>query len=129
MAKNPCTGCIHWRKSDFGRACHYSLDTGKLRGCLFGAECIHRNTGDGELPPIVKPKRVRGRKPRSPLGDGTLCWECLNAVPDARGHGCSWSIDSIPVKGWDAERSDLTGMQIKSRKSYFVHACPLFEKG
>lgn len=36
MAKR-CRGCIHWRRlcssNSSDCACHYSIDTGKLRGC------------------------------------------------------------------------------------------------
>ena len=40
---------------------------------------------------------------------GTLCWKCKNAVPSKDGTvGCSWMIDLIPVKGWDARQSERT---------------------
>lgn len=43
----PCDGCVHWRKlvySATGRtsACHYCVDTGKLRGCEPGEGCARR---------------------------------------------------------------------------------------
>lgn len=45
--KNECTGCAHWRgltsqKDGKVYACHYMLDTGKLRGCEPGAECTRK---------------------------------------------------------------------------------------
>lgn len=52
---------------------------------------------------------------------GTLCWECIHAVPD-KDHGCSWSRDFIPVDGWTARKSK--GLQA----SYTVIYCPEFEE-
>ena len=49
----------------------------------------------------------------------SLCWSCKNAVPTAvqdprtgerkYTQGCAWSIHRQPVKGWDAEKSEMTG--------------------
>lgn len=50
----------------------------------------------------------------------TLCWDCANAVPDKRGHGCSWSRDLIPVKGWVATKGQY------NQSSYRVEKCPEF---
>lgn len=62
--------------------------------------------------------------------DGSLCWDCKNAVPGGE-HGCSWSESFEPVPGWDDRRKDvLTGAK-KDRmaESYFVYECPRFERG
>ena len=41
-----CLGCVHYRKicdngdkTPTGRACHYLIDTGTLRGCPMGEGC------------------------------------------------------------------------------------------
>lgn len=51
----------------------------------------------------------------------TLCWDCANAVPDKKGHGCSWSRDLIPVKGWTAKQGKY------NQSSYRVEKCPEFK--
>ena len=60
----------------------------------------------------------------------TLCWTCKHAVPrmvDCKyEQGCSWSINLEPVPGWAAEP------QLKAtanNESYFVKACPQYERG
>lgn len=58
----------------------------------------------------------------------TLCWECANAVPDMRGHGCSWSMDFKPVAGWTAERRDIHIYDGKNQETYIVRHCPEFCK-
>lgn len=51
MKKIVCKGCKCWRALAGGQhmvgfyACHYSLDTGKLRGCDPGERCTRRETG------------------------------------------------------------------------------------
>ena len=41
--KKQCDGCIYWRSlvNDL-KACHYCIDTGKLRGCEPDESCIRR---------------------------------------------------------------------------------------
>lgn len=58
-----------------------------------------------------------------------LCFDCEHAVPDSRGHGCSWSRDFIPVEGWVAEK-DRKSPNGTSRgfDSYAVTSCPLFDR-
>lgn len=124
MPKNACAGCIYWWYTDIGQACHYYLGTGKLRGCLSGDYCTHKDTGGGERKkPIAKKPTT---KPRAQYGEGSLCWDCVDAVPDRRGYGCPWSLEEKPIRGWDAERRDLPSVK---GKSYFVHTCPLFVEG
>lgn len=55
----------------------------------------------------------------------TLCWKCRNAVPTLT-FGCSWSLEGIPVEGWDADvrRAQESGHHI--RDSFEVHSCPQF---
>ena len=62
--------------------------------------------------------------------DGSLCWDCKNAVPHGE-HGCSWSERFEPVPGWDAERRDISRGPKKEgmTESYFVYRCPEFERG
>ena len=43
-----------------------------------------------------------------------LCWSCRRVV-----NGCSWSLDFIPVDGWDAE---------PDRNTFKIRNCPLFAK-
>lgn len=45
--KSECTGCAHWRVLGTSQgsklwACHYMIDTGKLRGCEPGTECTRK---------------------------------------------------------------------------------------
>ena len=55
----------------------------------------------------------------------TLCWYCKNAVPNRdRTVGCSWSIESKPVKGWTARKCKKA--DIKCGYSYHVYDCPEF---
>ena len=53
---------------------------------------------------------------------GTLCWECQKATGM-----CSWSKSLTPVKGWTADdgKMNIDGRPVES---YFVHACPEFER-
>lgn len=69
-------------------------------------------------------------KPGRTINEGSLCWECAHAVPSADGlFGCPWSVDGKRVKGWVADRRDLQKFSPGKRKSYFVHACPLYVEG
>ena len=62
----------------------------------------------------------------------SLCWKCIHAVPDTRGHGCPWSRDFEPVDGWTAKEgryfSQKNGKRV-ANVMYGVQACPLFESG
>nr|DAZ51897.1 MAG TPA: hypothetical protein [Caudoviricetes sp.] len=45
--KSECTGCAYWRvlgtsQSSKLWACHYMVDTGRMRGCEPGVECTRR---------------------------------------------------------------------------------------
>lgn len=67
---------------------------------------------------------------RRDRAQGTLCWECANAVPLENGsQGCPWSEDFVPVPGWVAERRDLAKFGAAGAESYFVHECPRFRVG
>ena len=57
----------------------------------------------------------------------TLCWSCGRAT-NAPGIGCSWSQyrDYRPVDGWDATLTINDNNIFENRRSYIVHACPLF---
>lgn len=63
----------------------------------------------------------------------TLCWDCINAVPDPeKHHGCSWSIMFLPVPGWDAIYAPVrayVGNEATTTESYIVKKCPMFEEG
>lgn len=55
----------------------------------------------------------------------SLCCDCKNIVPNpVKKTGCSWSINFVPVKGWEA---------IKTKKgtyeSYKVLQCPRYVEG
>lgn len=58
-----------------------------------------------------------------------LCFDCLNSVPDSRGHGCPWSRNFEPVSGWTAKRTRKAGNGIAGGvlESYAVTKCPLFD--
>lgn len=64
--------------------------------------------------------------------EGTLCWECANAVPTSE-TGCSWSLDKTPVEGWsaidDTERYKRYQTSKEIQRYWFVVACPEFMKG
>nr|DAZ77264.1 MAG TPA: hypothetical protein [Caudoviricetes sp.] len=45
--KSECVGCAYWRVLGTSRgpklwACHYMVDTGRMRGCEPGADCTRR---------------------------------------------------------------------------------------
>lgn len=61
------------------------------------------------------------KKQKYPIG--TLCEFCANAIPDAKGHGCSWSRDFVPVDGWIATPV-LRPIGPKTMQTYCVHECP-----
>ena len=71
--------------------------------------------------------------PRKKNGGNTLCWTCINAVPNPqKGHGCSWSRKLIPVKGWTAEGTILKCYATSEPKKYTcyrVMKCPEFVEG
>lgn len=51
-----------------------------------------------------------------------LCWTCANAVPDSK-HGCAWSRDLLPVKGWTAKKRHNAEFT-----TYKITACPEYVK-
>lgn len=51
-----------------------------------------------------------------------LCWTCANAVPDGK-HGCAWSRDLLPVKGWTAKKRRNAEFT-----TYKITACPEYIK-
>ncbi len=51
----------------------------------------------------------------------SLCQDCKNSVGL-----CSWSAHLIPVTGWTAEKTTLSGYK-KRYNSYQVTDCPKFE--
>ena len=55
----------------------------------------------------------------------TLCLDCKNIVPNPEKNiGCSWSINFVPVDGWEAIKNQ------KGRyESYKVIQCPNFKRG
>ena len=57
-----------------------------------------------------------------------ICFNCSNAVPDNKGHGCPWSRDFEPVSGWTAEPVVLNpGRKYERTETYQITACPLFD--
>lgn len=71
-----------------------------------------------------------------PTGDfsaPTLCWECVNAVPDRCGHGCAWSRKLQPVEGWEAEHTVTKHHDsfygVHYDEGYRVIRCPEYVKG
>ena len=60
----------------------------------------------------------------------TLCWKCINAVPNPEtGDGCSWSRHLRPVKGWDAEARMYAPGTGSADITWHVNACPEFKEG
>ena len=55
----------------------------------------------------------------------TLCFDCQNAVPDKRGHGCEWSISLTPVPGWDAIPVTVL-FSGRQTPTFHVRGCPRF---
>lgn len=52
----------------------------------------------------------------------TLCWSCDNACGR-----CEWSAFFIPVKGWNAERSEIKNLHKGTAyESYHVYECPKY---
>ena len=62
-------------------------------------------------------------------GNGTLCWDCRNAVPDER-FGCHWSMRKMPVPGWTADKHVQKGYEAWGNPglhtTYKVVNCPMF---
>lgn len=57
-----------------------------------------------------------------------ICFGCKNAVPDSRGHGCSWSERFEPVPGWTAVPVILNPGRIYDQtETYHITACPEFD--
>lgn len=63
--------------------------------------------------------------PKNGYPVGTLCEYCQNAIPDKRGHGCSWSRAFQPVKDWIAT-TVVRGYKDRNIQSFCVHECPEF---
>lgn len=61
----------------------------------------------------------------------TLCWWCVNAVPDTDGKkGCEWSRSRKPVEGWEAKKQMKIDYRTREYKvAYRVDDCPKFKKG
>lgn len=77
-----------------------------------------------------KDGRLNTRMAYKPVEHGTLCWRCLNAVPNpATGAGCEWSRNFQPVPGWDADYRPVKLPDTRVCESYFVTKCPLFAEG
>lgn len=54
----------------------------------------------------------------------TLCWTCLNAVPDLEGtRGCSWSEELRPVDGWTVKKTKAR----YGATGYLVLGCPEYK--
>ena len=60
-------------------------------------------------------------------GMANICFDCKNAVPDDRGHGCPWSRKFEPVEGWTAEIIKLNIGNGRYEDNYHITACPLFD--
>ena len=65
-------------------------------------------------------RAVQAKRPARKTID-SLCWDCQNAVAK-----CSWSINFIPVEGWEAKP-----IKIKQKKNIFIDSfivlnCPKF---
>lgn len=57
----------------------------------------------------------------------SLCENCANAVPSFDGsRGCSWSLDYVPVPGWEAERLEYKPIPSKTVETYCITKCPEF---
>lgn len=58
---------------------------------------------------------------------GSLCMFCRNSVPNPRVRkGCSWSVDFVPVSGWEAVATTIHISANKKAKGYCVTKCPQF---
>lgn len=61
----------------------------------------------------------------------SLCWECVNAVPDdTLGYGCSWSREQKPVDGWKAVKTNVEedSYYPPDRPVFHVMCCPKFHR-
>ena len=56
-----------------------------------------------------------------------ICFDCKNAVPDDRGHGCPWSMSFEPVEGWTAKKTMLNTGNYQTAETYHITACPMFD--
>jgi len=61
----------------------------------------------------------------------TLCWDCVNAVPEVRNgryYGCPWSEHLHEVEGWTVKRY-RTEKKYEGRLDHIkVLDCPMFER-
>ena len=57
----------------------------------------------------------------------TLCWCCLNSVPDRNERGCSWSRELHPVDGWRVTPRTIM-YDAKPKTTYIVHGCPQYKR-
>ena len=62
----------------------------------------------------------------------TLCWTCMNAVPNEI-RGCNWSRFAMPVAGWNAKRETIkicrTGRKPRTYEAFHVKKCPEYQRG
>lgn len=56
----------------------------------------------------------------------TLCWQCKKSTS---GSDCPWANRFEPVDGWNATSSIVKMGLDRTQESFFVHECPLFERG
>lgn len=61
-----------------------------------------------------------GRRKKNEKFIETLCWTCKNSIPDGK-HGCSWSVDGVPVEGWES-----TPTRHYNIYTYKVLKCPQY---
>ncbi|MBU5627728.1 hypothetical protein KQI82_12490 [Oscillibacter sp. MSJ-2] len=86
------------------------------------------------LPPLCKIRkelRAQGRletrcNDAYHASSANLCFDCVHAVSDNRGHGCPWTIDAWfrEVPGWTVRRYQRNGKEYVQ----ILH-CPMFERG
>lgn len=52
-----------------------------------------------------------------------ICFNCIHAAPDRKGHGCPWSRRFEPVPGWTAK--PVKGVS-NGCDTYEITDCPMF---
>lgn len=80
---------------------------------------------------IINPSRQScGCLNTAKTSNQTLCWTCENSVPKIEygeyTRGCNWSINKLPVEGWEAEPTRIKHQGSIITPSFLVKNCPQY---
>lgn len=55
--------------------------------------------------------------------------KCARCIHSTNSDKCPWATEGKPVPGWDADPTVISPNQKFREESYYIRACPLFERG